>query len=165
MFNYSELTLYIYIDSGFSVENFSPDSDCLQDSLEECYSYNFEDPSILEQRSKSPNFLKFINILGNYDIDSIFPPLDGTSFYLNICKINHNCNPSVKVCYELQNDSTNNESKYHGLVAVVKSLDFIEKGSEIFQSYIDSDLPFNLRRENLKEYDIECNCQLCLLKN
>jgi hypothetical protein len=33
------------------------------------------------------------------DDPSLFPPLDGTSFYTNICLVNHSCSPNVLVEY------------------------------------------------------------------
>ena len=31
--------------------------------------------------------------------DTLFPPLDGTAFFLLICRINHSCMPNVSVRY------------------------------------------------------------------
>jgi hypothetical protein len=37
--------------------------------------------------------------LGQHGDSNIFPPLDGSAFYLNICRINHSCEPNVRVEY------------------------------------------------------------------
>ena len=38
-------------------------------------------------------------LIEEYSAESMFPPLDGTSFYKTVCKINHSCEPNVRVQY------------------------------------------------------------------
>ena len=67
--------------------------------------------------------------LEEYTAEVLFPPLDGTSFYKNICKINHSCEPNVRVKYS--------STVEHGLVANVVALRDIQPNEELLQSYID----------------------------
>ena len=95
-------------------------------------------------------------LLNEHGLDKVFPPLDGTAFYANICKINHSCVPNVIVTYTTRSHlkstpvlglSTHevsavsgDDDRNDGLVALVKVLKPIQPGEELVQSYIDTNL-------------------------
>lgn len=68
-------------------------------------------------------------LLKENDVENIFPPLDGTALFSMLCKINHSCEPNVRVKYVF--------TKELGLTAFLVALKEIEVGSELLQSYID----------------------------
>lgn len=85
--------------------------------------------------------------------DALFPPLDGTAFYLTTCKINHSCDPNVFVRY-----TTTLED---GLVAELVTLRDIPEGEELVQSYIDQSLSTTERQRALADYGFRCQCHRC----
>jgi SET domain len=72
---------------------------------------------------------KLYGLVREYDVENIFPPLDGTALFSMLCKINHSCEPNVRVKYVF--------TKELGLTAFLVALKEIHKGSELLQSYID----------------------------
>lgn len=78
-------------------------------------------------------------LIREHGADTIFPPLDGTSFYQGICKINHSCVPNVLVTYQSSPMMPGTESST-GLVAAVRVLRPILQGEELVQSYVDTEL-------------------------
>lgn len=92
--------------------------------------------------------------LAGQSLDSVFPPLDGTSFYTSICKMNHSCLPNVRIVYVID--------PLQGLCARVEVLRTIEAGEELVQSYIDETLPTDERRNALRDYGFVCTCCLCV---
>ena len=98
-------------------------------------------------------FRKIREILENEGIEKLFPPLDGTAFYLNTCKMNHSCDPNAYVRYV----STVNE----GICAEIASIRVVSAGDELLQSYIDQSLPYEARQLSLLDYGFKCNCSLC----
>ena len=68
-------------------------------------------------------------LLKEHDVENIFPPLDGTALFSMLCKINHSCEPNVRVKYVF--------TKEVGLTAFLVALKEIKVGSELLQSYID----------------------------
>jgi hypothetical protein len=72
---------------------------------------------------------KLNTILQEYGVDNIFSPLDGTALFSTLCKINHSCDPNVKVKYAF--------TREYGLVATLTALKDIITGAELLQSYID----------------------------
>jgi hypothetical protein len=72
---------------------------------------------------------KLNTILQEYGVDNIFTPLDGTALFSTLCKINHSCDPNVKVKYTF--------TREYGLVATLTALKDIITGAELLQSYID----------------------------
>ncbi len=92
-------------------------------------------------------------VLNDEVIDNVFPPLDGTAFYLTICRINHSCVPNVVVRYASNADK--------GLVAHLTALCHINPDEELVQSYIDQSLPFEDRQRALLDYGIVCTCLKC----
>ena len=91
-------------------------------------------------------------LMNECGVETLFPPLDGTAFYLGICKINHSCTPNVFVRYACAQrstaESTSNERELWqeedrrslGLQAEVVSIRDIARGEELLQSYIDQSL-------------------------
>ena len=71
-------------------------------------------------------------IIKREGLDVLFPPLDGTAFYFNICKINHSCSPNMYVRYATFETA--------GLCAEAVAIRNIEAGEELLQSYIDQSL-------------------------
>ncbi len=90
---------------------------------------SFEHTAICNEQSACR---KFRGLIEDEGIDRLYPPLDGTAFYSNICHINHSCVPNVIVKYISTTDL--------GLLANVVALRSISEGEELVQSYIDSDL-------------------------
>ena len=109
-----------------------------------------------EDRRTTPDVdLNVSELLGSLGgLDSL-GALSGTAFYSRICKINHSCDPNVKVTYRLQ---------YPGcgrLIAVVQSTRPIRRGEELFHSYIDVNDDVEMRRAALKDYGFQCSCLRC----
>ena len=94
------------------------------------------------------------NVINDLGMENIFPPFDGTSFYKEICKMNHSCVPNVRVNYAY-------EAPEIGLVAQVTALRPIKDGEELFISYIDENLPLEKRRNALRDYGFACTCEKC----
>jgi hypothetical protein len=67
-------------------------------------------------------------LIEEYSAESMFPPLDGTSFYKRVCKINHSCEPNARVEYVVTDA---------GLVVNMLAVQDIRAGEELVQSYID----------------------------
>lgn len=78
--------------------------------------------------------------------DMLYPPLDGTAFYLTLCKINHSCEPNVVVKYTSKPSG--------GLVAQLFAVRDIFPGEELLQSYIDN----SLRKCNYFSYIMIVSC-------
>lgn len=93
-------------------------------------------------------------LVDTHGIDTLFPPLDGTAFYALICRINHSCDPNVRVTYV--------NSPEFGLQAHLLALRPIQPGEELLQSYIDQFQPFAARQKALKDYGFDCACTKCI---
>lgn len=78
-------------------------------------------------------------LIREHGSDTIFPPLDGTSFYRGICKVNHSCVPNVLVTYQSSPLQPGAEMS-GGLVSAVRVLRLIAIGEELVQAYIDTEL-------------------------
>eukprot|EP01033_Poteriospumella_lacustris_P000506 gene506-339_t len=98
-------------------------------------------PEDSEETKKSKKALDQL-IEDNGGADTLFPPLDGTGFFMTTCKINHSCDPNVFVQY--------NQDPYLGLVLELVALKDIEEGEELVQSYIDQNLPTEKRQKALR---------------
>lgn len=112
--------------------------------------------TITESMNQSSNnskqaILQFIEESGGSD--TMFPPLDGTGFYMTTCKINHSCDPNVYVRFVHHQDL--------GLVLELVALKNIAEGEELIQSYIDQTLPKQNRQKALRDYGFQCQCQKC----
>lgn len=46
-----------------------------------------------------PDLDEIRRLVSEHGEDTLFPPLDGTAFFLLICRINHSCAPNVAVRY------------------------------------------------------------------
>ena len=85
-------------------------------------------------------------IIDEEGLDRIFPPLDGTAFYLTICRINHSCDPNVIVKYHKIDSDTSVSStcntfyESNPLYGYLHALRDIQPGEELLQSYIDPNL-------------------------
>ena len=104
----------------------------------------------------NPSLDELHALLNEHGLDKVFPPLDGTAFYTNICKINHSCVPNVIVTYTTRfhlkptpilglgtheaSVVRGDDDRNDGLVALVKVLRPIQPGEELVQSYIDTNL-------------------------
>ena len=103
----------------------------------------------------NPSLDELHTLLNEHGLDKVFPPLDGTAFYTNICKINHSCVPNVIVTYTTRShlkstpvlglsihelSGVDDEYRSDGLVALVKVLKPIQPGEELVPSYIDTSL-------------------------
>lgn len=84
------------------------------------------------QLEQSEGFQSLKEIISSTGEENLYPPLDGTSFYTTICRINHSCVPNVLVKYI--------SHPVYGLCAQMTVLRDIEEGEELVQSYIDNTL-------------------------
>jgi len=100
------------------------------------------------------NLTNLRDLVETHGIDTLFPPLDGTAFYALICRINHSCDPNVRVTYV--------NSPEFGLQAHLLALRPIQPGEELLQSYIDQFQPFAARQKALKDYGFDCACTKCV---
>ncbi len=74
-----------------------------------------------EEESGDPAYDAMFRVLEEYGDTTIFPPVDGAAFYLKICKINHSCEPNVRVEYKHGNTSAvEGERRARNLIAYVK---------------------------------------------
>jgi hypothetical protein len=121
-------------------------------------------------------------LVEQHEINTLYPPLDGTAFYATICRINHSCDPNVRVTY------INASPFASGAVAVTAegssaaaaaaaavpaagtagcllarlvALKPIAPGEELVQSYIDQFAPFATRQKALLDYGFVCRCTKC----
>jgi hypothetical protein len=85
--------------------------------------------------------------------ETLFPPLDGTAFFILTCKINHSCEPNVRVRYQI------NPAK--GLELQMTAVRPIAAQEELLQSYIDQFQPKPERQKALKDYGFTCACSKC----
>jgi len=80
---------------------------------------------------------------------------DGTGLYSLACMMNHSCLPNVKVLYP-------DDGRSPGVARVV-ALCGIQKGEELFHSYLDENLPFARRQATLQSsYGFVCECDRCV---
>jgi PHD/YefM family antitoxin component YafN of YafNO toxin-antitoxin module len=90
------------------------------------------DLSQIELTQTENNFVTLQDLITSTGEENLYPPLDGTSFYTTICRINHSCVPNAMVRYRM--DPT------YGLCAEMIALRDIEENEELVQSYIDQTL-------------------------
>lgn len=103
--------------------------------------------------SADPSIVALKELVDTHGIETLYPPLDGTAFYATICRINHSCDPNVRVTYV--------NSLQHGLQATLIALKPILPGEELVQSYIDQFQPLSVRQKALKDYGFQCTCSKC----
>jgi hypothetical protein len=123
---------------------------------------------INEIKLQSASGLILEEIISTTGEENLYPPLDGTSFYTTICRINHSCVPNVMVRYSLV--------PAIGLCAEMVALRDLEENEELVQSYIDNTLrkcAIDLltdcdtvlgteeRQALLRDYGFTCHCSLC----
>lgn len=111
-------------------------------------------PAAVEEGPVDENLAMVRDLIDMHGIDTLFPPLDGTAFYALICRINHSCDPNVRVTYV--------NSPEFGLQAHLLALRPIQPGEELLQSYIDQFQPFEARQKALKDYGFQCACTKCI---
>lgn len=100
------------------------------------------------------NLASLREMIETHGMNTLFPPLDGTAFYALICRINHSCEPNVRVTYV--------NSPEFGLQAHLLALRPILPGEELLQSYIDQFQPYAARHKALKDYGFQCECTKCI---
>jgi len=84
-------------------------------------------------------------------VNARWPSLHGTAFYPSAARINHSCNPNMKI--EFPWNSAN-------LTAV--TLRPVAAGEELCISYIKHEADVSTRRRQLLEYGFVCSCERCL---
>ena len=87
---------------------------------------------------KAEKLTELFRMLRDAGDEHIFPPLDGTAFYTNICKINHSCDPNVYVKYPDGVDVLGGGAS--PLRAQLLAARDIQSGEELVQSYVDQSL-------------------------
>lgn len=155
LFRCSNINNDVYIDYCCDDENDPEqlDQDGMDaDSTSDTTSQN--DASGMEVDSHISAHDRARSLISDCGEDSLFPPLDGTAFYHVTCRINHSCLPNVRVTYSC--DAEN------GLTLHMSSLSDISEGEELFQSYIDQNMPAADRSSALGDYGFKCRCQKCL---
>lgn len=88
-----------------------------------------------------------------HGLEVLYPPVDGTAFFSTICRINHSCDPNVRVIYRV--------SPLFGMQAHLTAMKTISAGEELVQSYIDQFLPYEDRQQALEDYGFKCSCVKC----
>jgi hypothetical protein len=118
-------------------------------------------------------------LVEQHEINTLYPPLDGTAFYATICRINHSCDPNVRVTYINASPSASGTvtATAEGssaatavpaagtagcLLARLVALKPIAPGEELVQSYIDQFAPFATRQKALLDYGFVCRCTKCI---
>jgi len=117
---------------------------------------NIPIPATIKRATTDVAFDTLTSVLQHNGPENIFPPLDGAAFYLKICKINHSCEPNVRI-----QTAAHAAGCGLGLRAQAISLRPIAAGEELTQSYIDQNLPFEKRQQALKDYGFMCTCSKC----
>ena len=97
-------------------------------------------------------YTQILQFIDTYSMDVLFPPLDGAAFYKRICKINHSCEPNVRVSYVSTPEG--------GLTVDMIALREIREGEELVQSYIDQNMC-----KLVILYSMMCvvNCNACVV--
>ncbi|KAG5490852.1 hypothetical protein JKF63_00974 [Porcisia hertigi] len=86
------------------------------------------------------------------DVSDLWWSSRGQGIYTVGCLFNHSCDPNLCVKYSCANDET----------LSVMALRDIKTGEELTISYIDTELPFSVRQQQLWEhYLFECGCPRC----
>jgi hypothetical protein len=88
--------------------------------------------------------------------DDLFPPVDGTALFSTACKMNHACEPNVFVQYR------GGWGSGRPLVLEGVAVRDIEEGEELTIGYVDCDMDWRDRREELESYGFVCACEKCL---
>lgn len=99
------------------------------------------------------------------DLDSLFCPLDGTSMYHIVCKMNHSCDPNVIAKYVYSCSGGGNRARWgklYPLLIQCCAIRDIQEGEELCISYIKSDAPYEERKVSLQNYGFECTCRKCV---
>jgi hypothetical protein len=102
-----------------------------------------------ETTSESGDYAKAWSLLNNRSME--YPDCSG--LFRVCCTMNHSCDPNCTVIG--LGDGRSN------LVAVVALRD-IKKGEELTISYIDDDMTYSQRQNELKDYQFQCGCKRCL---
>jgi SET domain-containing protein len=110
---------------GENMEECNGDNSCDHDHSHEA----MDEQELLDADTGDLSLNKLNTILQEYGVDNLFTPLDGTALFSTLCKINHSCDPNVKVKYAF--------TREYGLVATLTALKDIITGAELLQSYID----------------------------
>jgi hypothetical protein len=105
------------------------------------------------QSHEKPPLEKLREFISEEEEETLFPPLDGTAFYLLTCKINHSCDPNIRIHYKSDSEK--------GLVLEMKAVKEIIKNEEFFQSYINQYNTKSDRQKALQDYGFICQCSKC----
>ncbi len=136
------------------------EADCEEDDCEEGESGEDEGEDEEEQTVLTGDVAldTLHTVLDENGSDNIFPPLDGAAFFMRICKINHSCEPNVRVEYISRGVGL---QQGQGLRARMVSLRAISEGEELVQSYVDQNMPYVDRLKALVDYGFQCSCAKC----
>lgn len=114
------------VDDSDDMNNCEHSSECHM----EHHHHGQEEMDVAETGDASLDKLK--TVLHEYGVDGIFTPLDGTALFSMLCKINHSCDPNVRVKYVF--------TREYGMVARLVALKDIKPDEELLQSYIDQSM-------------------------
>jgi hypothetical protein len=117
-------------DDGANVSEEMDNCDNSSECHIEHHHHGQEEMDVAETGDASLDKLKAV--LHEYGADGIFTPLDGTALFSMLCKINHSCDPNVRVRYVF--------TREHGMVAQLVALKDIKPDAELLQSYIDQSM-------------------------
>jgi hypothetical protein len=115
-----------------------------------------EDGTVLDVSPEAPKGQRSAEVGDDYD--AIFPPLDGTAMFANICKMNHSCAPNVILLFR-----SSGWGRCYPLTAHCVALRDIGENDELTISYIDKHLPYHERQKALSVYGFQCECEQCVL--
>jgi len=88
------------------------------------------------------------------DDDYCYPLCQGTALYAVHHLINHSCEPNAHAFKREGDDDAS---------AVILAKRSIKSGEEIVMSYIDEELPYKQRKQDLSfSYSFECECRKCM---
>jgi hypothetical protein len=94
-------------------------------------------------------------IADEYELDSLFPALDGTAIFSDVCTMNHSCCAPCRIEYV-------GGSAGQPLKAAVVASEDIHPGQELLFSYIDETMHTDDRRKALEDYGFVCKCSKCM---
>ncbi|EGC38772.1 hypothetical protein DICPUDRAFT_75630 [Dictyostelium purpureum] len=84
------------------------------------------------------------------EVEEVFPSFDGYGIFGLQAMVNHSCEPNINVAF------SNSDNRAH-----IMALRRIEAGEELYHSYIDEELPYDIRQEDLVTYGFKCECRKC----
>ncbi len=83
-------------EEGESEEDSGDDQDPEMENNNDVAAAATDEETTENDKTTKASMMKLVDDTG---FDTLFPPLDGTGFFMTTCKINHSCDPNVFVRY------------------------------------------------------------------